>query len=55
MRREDHGVLSREVFNQLARLDNLFRVKPGRGFVEHQHFGVVDERLRQTHALAIAF
>ena len=35
-----------ELANQLPRLDDLLRIEAGGRLVEHQHLGVVDERLR---------
>ena len=37
-----------------ASLVDLLGVEPRRRFVEDQHLGVVDERLREADALAIA-
>ena len=42
------------MLDQFAGLDDLFGVEAGGGLVEHQHVGVVNDGLRQAHALAVA-
>ena len=41
--------------NQLAHLVLLVRIKPIRGLVQHQHVRVVNDGLRETRAVAVAF
>jgi hypothetical protein len=43
-----------ELANQLPRLDDLPGVQSGRRLVEDQDLGVVDDGLRQAHALPVA-
>ncbi len=52
---EQDGVIAGEIPDQIAGLVDLFGIESGGGFVEDQHVGIVDDRLRQTYALAIAF
>jgi hypothetical protein len=54
VRAEDDGVIAGERLDEAASLVDLLGVEPRRRFVEDQHFGVVDERLREADALAIA-
>ncbi len=55
MSAEDDGVIAREAGDQLARLDNLFGIETGSRLIEDQNIGVVEDGLRQSDALAIAF
>ena len=48
-------MLFAESCNQVADLDDLFRVKTDGRFIENEHIGIADERLGDTDALAIAF
>ena len=54
VRAEDDGVRAGELANELPRLDDLLGVEARRGLVEHQHLGVVDDGLREAHALPVA-
>ena len=54
VRAQDDRVVAGELADQLARLDDLLGVEAGGRLVEHQHFGVVDDRLRQADALPVA-
>jgi hypothetical protein len=55
MSAEDDGVVAGEAADQLAGFDDLLGVETGSGLVENQDLGVVDNRLRQADALAVAF
>ena len=46
--------LAAEALDELARLDDLLRVEAGRRLVEDQHVRVVEDRLREADALAVA-
>ena len=50
-----YGFVIREFANQLANLKDLVWVEPGRGLIENHHLRVVNERLRQPHALPVPF
>ncbi len=54
VRAQDDGVVAAELANQLAGLDDLLRVEAGGRLVEHQHLGVVNDRLREADALPVA-
>jgi hypothetical protein len=54
VRAQDDGVIAGEAPDQLARFDDLFGIESGSGLVENQHFRVVDQCLREPHALAIS-
>src|SRR5262249_35500188 len=54
MTAQNHGVIALQTLDQLADLDNLRRIQPDRGFIQDEDFGIVNQRLRKTHALAIA-
>ena len=43
-----------ELANQLAGLDDLLRIEAGGRLVEHEHFGLVNQRLCQSDALPVA-
>src|SRR5581483_529974 len=51
---EHHGVLSSQVLDQLARLNDLLGVKPGCRLVENQDVWIVNQRLCQPHPLPVA-
>jgi hypothetical protein len=55
MRRQHQRVLAAEVPHEFAQLERLHRIEAGRGLVEHDEIGFVDDRLRHADALAIAF
>src|SRR6185295_724623 len=55
VRAENDRVIAGELLDQLAGLDDLFRVEAGRRLVEDEDVRVVDERLREPHALPVAF
>ena len=55
MRAEDDRVIAGEALDQVARFVDLFRVEARGRLVENQYIGIVDDRLRQADALAIAF
>ena len=55
VRAEDDGMFAGQLAQQLANLDNLFGIEPGCGLVEDQDVRVVDDRLRQSDALPVAF
>src|SRR3989449_1218240 len=54
MRREDHGVPARERLDERADLGDLFRVEAEGGFVEDQHLGIAEDRLRESDPLPVA-
>jgi len=41
--------------DEIPRLDDLLRIEAGGGFIEDQDLGVVDDRLRESHALPVSF
>ncbi len=53
VRAQHDRVSAGETTNQIPRLDDLFRVQARGGFVEDQHLGVVQQRLRQTDTLFV--
>ena len=54
MRGEHDGPFAGQGADQLARLVDLLGIETGGRFVEDQQFGLVDERLREAHPLAVA-
>ena len=52
---EHDRVISREATDEIARLHDLFRIEPGGRFVENQHLRFVNQRLRETDTLSVAF
>ena len=48
-------MIAGELLDQLARLDDLFRVEAGRRLVEDEDVGVVNQRLGEPDALLVAF
>ena len=54
MRAQDDRVVARQLLDQATSLDDLLGVETGGRLVEDQHLGVVNQRLRQTHALPVA-
>src|SRR3989475_8093762 len=52
---EDNRMVVPEVFNGLADVDDPTWIESYSGLIENEHRTIVEERLRQTHALAIAF
>ena len=52
---ENNGVIAGQAFDQVAGFVDLFGIQPRGGFVENQHVWIVNNRLRQTHPLAVAF
>ena len=55
VRAQDDCVRARELLDELPRFDDLFRIQARCRLVQDQHIGVVNERLRQTDSLAVAF
>ena len=55
MRANNDRVITSEPLDELARLDDLLRVKARRWFVENQNVRVVKNCLGQADALTIAF
>ena len=53
VRAQDDRVLAAELLDQLAHFRDLLRVQASRRLVEDQHIRVVNQRLRQAHALAV--
>src|SRR5262249_14816637 len=51
---QDNGMVTCQAFYQIASFIDLLRVKPGRGFIEDEHDGIVDNRLGKSHSLTIA-
>ena len=49
--RQDHRALAGQLVGSGADLDDLARVEADRRLVEHQHAGVVDQRLGEADAL----
>src|SRR5262249_45378590 len=52
---EDDRMVVPKVFNGLADVNDLPWIESYRGLIENEHRRIVEERLRQTDALAIAF
>ena len=52
---EDDRMVVPEVFNGLADIDDLTWIESYSGLIENEYRGIIEERLRQAHALAIAF
>src|SRR4029450_1591485 len=52
---EDDRMVIPEVFNSLADVDDLTWIESYSGLIENEYRRIVEERLRQAHALAIAF
>ena len=48
-------MIAGELLDELPCFDDLFRVEAGRRLVEDEDVGIMDERLRQTDALLVAF
>ena len=55
VRAENDGVVAGQALDQVPRLVDLLGVETGGGLVEDQHIRIVNDRLRQAYALAIAF
>ena len=55
VRAQDDGVVAGQAADQIARFVDLLGVQPGGGLVENQNVGVVDDGLRQSDALPVAF
>ena len=51
---QDDGVVAGEAADELARFDDLLGVEAGGRLVENQDIGVMQDGLRQTHALPVA-
>ena len=49
-----HATLASEVAEQLADLDHAGRVEAVGGFIEHQEFGLVEQRPRESQPLEVA-
>src|SRR5712691_12806157 len=54
MRRKHDRAVAREAAYEFANLVNLSRIESDRRLVEHQHGRVVNQRLREPDALAVA-
>src|SRR5712691_7083384 len=52
---EDDRMVVSEVLNGLADVNDLTWIESYSGLIENEHRGIVEERLRQADALAIAF
>ena len=52
---ENDGVLSGEIFDEVASLVDLLGVEAGGGFVENQDVRIVNDRLREADPLPVAF
>ena len=55
VRRQNKRRLPRQVTNQLADSDDLLRVETHRRLVQNENLGLMQDRGRQTHPLAVAF
>ena len=55
VRAENDGVVAGETFDQIACFVDLLGIESCGRLVEDQHIGIVNDRLRQPDALAIAF
>ena len=55
VRRENHRVVARQSLDQLSHFVNLFRIETDGRFVENQNRRIVQQRLRDSDALLIAF
>ena len=55
VRAQNHRVLACEALDELPDLDDLDGVQTDGGFIEDQHLGIMHERLRKAHTLAVAF
>ena len=53
--REHHRVLAGQIFDQLANFMDLLRIEADRRLVENQHRRIIQQRLRYTDALFVAF
>src|SRR5678815_3566242 len=54
VRAEHDGAAPRQTANELANLHDLPRVEPDSGLVQKEYVGIIDERLCEARALAIA-
>ncbi len=52
---ENDGVVAAQALDQVSSFVDLLRIETGRRLIENQHVRVVNDRLRQTYTLAIAF
>ena len=52
---QDDGVIARERFDERPRFRDLLGIEAGCGLVEDKDVGVVDDRLCESDALAVAF
>ena len=55
VRRDEHGVVAPQVFDELAHGADLVRVQADRRLVQNDKLGLVDERIGEADTLAIAF
>ena len=55
VRRDQHGVVARQVFDQLSHGTDLVRVQPDRRFVQNDQLRFVHQRVGQANALAVTF
>ncbi len=55
MRRKQHRAFLADLADQLAHFHNLTRVETNRRLVEDQHFGAMQKRLSESHALTHPF
>jgi hypothetical protein len=51
---QNDRVIARQRFDQAARFGNLLRIQAGRGLVQDQHVGIVDDRLGESNSLPVA-
>ena len=52
---QNDGVLAGETLDELPGLDDLSRVQPRGRLVQDEHFGIMNECLRQSYPLPVAF
>ena len=55
MRGKQNRVLFPQILNQLAHLPDLIWIEADRRFVQNEKIGLVQKRIGQTDALAVAF
>src|SRR5581483_119910 len=55
MRREHHCMSPRQLLNECTNFNNLLRIKANSWLIKHQDVWVMDDGLRQPHALPVPF
>ena len=55
VRAQNDGMVASKTLDQIPRLIDLLRIESRRGFVQNEYVGIVQNRLCQTDALAVAF